>query len=78
MKAAPCLLLLGLALAVSRIAVVQKQADPTQHLPWVIAEVVETVPFSFVYDGRSSRNLLPQWEQKRTSQALPGNRNTKA
>jgi alpha-galactosidase len=74
MKAAPCLLWLGLALAASGIAVAQKQAEPTQHLPWVIAEAVETVPFSFVYDGRSSRDLLPQWEQKRTSQALPGNR----
>jgi alpha-galactosidase len=75
MKAGPYLFLLGLALAASGIAIAQKQVEPsTQHLPWVIAEAVETVPFSFVYDGRSSRDLLPQWEQKRTSQALPGKR----
>jgi alpha-galactosidase len=74
MKAGPYLFLLGLAHAASGIAIAQKQVGPTQQLPWVIAEAVETVPFSFVYDGRSSRDLLPRWEQKRTSQALPGNR----
>ena len=75
MKTASCLLLLGLALTGSQLAVaqsgVQRSSEP---LSWVIAKAVDTVPFSFVYDGKPSSQLLPQWEQKRAKQSLPGNR----
>jgi alpha-galactosidase len=57
------------------LLIAQGQAQPSsQHLPWIIAKTVDSIPFSFVYDGRPSRDLLPQWKQKRSSQILPGNR----
>jgi alpha-galactosidase len=43
-------------------------------LPSVIAQTVETVPFSFVYGGKPSRELLSHWEQKRQTETLPGDR----
>jgi alpha-galactosidase len=74
-KAASCLLLLAVGLSCSGAAVSQTGQKPsTEKLPSVIAKVVETVPFSFVYDGKPSSELLPQWEQKRQTQTLPGNR----
>ena len=74
-KATPCLLLLGLALGGSRVAVAQGGAAPSpENSPWIIAKIVNTVPFSFVYDGKASGELLPQWEQKQVKQVLPGDR----
>lgn len=37
----------------------------TRKLASVIQQVVTTVPFSFVYDGKQSRELLPHWRQTR-------------
>jgi alpha-galactosidase len=74
-KAASCLLLLGLALAGSRAAVSQAGAGPSaENSPWIIAKILGRVPFSFVYGGKPSGELLPQWERKQVKQDLPGDR----
>jgi alpha-galactosidase len=50
------------------------QGTSTKKLPSVIAKAVENVPFSFLYGGRPSSEILPQWDQERKTQALPGDR----
>jgi alpha-galactosidase len=43
-------------------------------MPPLLEKIAETEAFSFVYDGKSSRELLPHWERKQESQVLSGNR----
>jgi hypothetical protein len=50
------------------------QGTSTRKLPSVIAKAVGNVPFSFLYGGRPSSEILPQWDQERKTQALPGDR----
>jgi alpha-galactosidase len=38
----------------------------------VIAKIVETAPFSFVYGGKRSTEFLSGWEHKQVKQSLPG------
>jgi alpha-galactosidase len=74
-KAASCLLLLAVVLGGSGPAIGQTaQGSLAEQFPSVIAKAVTTVPFSFVYDGKPSRELLPGWEQKQVKQTLSGNR----
>jgi alpha-galactosidase len=74
-KAASCLLLLAVVIDCSEVIASQPgQGRSPGKLPSVITEAVETVPFSFVYGGKLSRELLPQWEQKQQTQTLPGDR----
>jgi len=74
-KAASFLLFLAVVLGSSGAAISQTGTGrSTEKLPSVIARAVETVPFSFVYDGKPSSELLPQWEQKKLTQTLPGDR----
>jgi hypothetical protein len=50
--AASCLFLLALVLSGSRAAISQTgPGRSTEKLPPVIARALDTVPFSFVYDG---------------------------
>jgi alpha-galactosidase len=51
-----------------------EQRPPTEKLPSIVAKIIETIPFCFVYGGKPSSELLPQWEQKRQTQTLPGDR----
>jgi alpha-galactosidase len=44
------------------------------NLPSVIARSLDTIPFSFVYDGKPSSELLPRWEKTQVAQSLPNNR----
>jgi alpha-galactosidase len=60
-------------LSLSRAAASQT-GQGTRKLPSVIAKAVENVPFSFLYGGRPSSEILPQWDQERKTQALPGDR----
>jgi len=71
-KALLCPLLLAFVLDGSEALAGQRPS--TEKLPSVIAKIAETVPFSFVYGGKPSSELLPQWEQKRQTQPLPGDR----
>jgi len=73
-RAAVCLLLAFLLGGSEGLASRPEQAPPAEKLPSVVAKIVETIPFSFIYDGKPSSGLLPQWEQKRKTQTLPGNR----
>ena len=45
-----------------------------QELISTIANGTETEPFSFIYDGKSSREILPTWERKQETRMLSGNR----
>jgi alpha-galactosidase len=45
-----------------------------QELLSTVANGTETEPFSFVYDGKSSREILPAWERKQETRMLSGNR----
>jgi hypothetical protein len=62
------LLLLALLLVGAQPAVSQPGSG---RLPSVIAQAVDTVPFSFVYDGKPSSDLLPQWEKNRRCNLCP-------
>src|ERR1700761_9296982 len=66
---------LALGLAVTGIAHAhQPAASSAQSTSPVMASAASMLPFSFVYDGKASRDLLPQWAQRRTVQHLTGNR----
>ena len=68
------LLLLAVVLGCSGMAIAQTgQGSSAKKLPSVIAKAVETVPFSFVYAGKPSSELLPGWEQKQV-EANPARR----
>jgi hypothetical protein len=73
--ATSCFLSMVLLLGGGRAAISQAgSGHATGKLPSIIAKAIETVPFSFVYDGRPSSELLPRWEKTLVTQTLPGNR----
>ncbi len=43
-------------------------------LPPILAPMMETAPFSFIYDGKSSEQLLPGWKRSETKKSLPDDR----
>jgi alpha-galactosidase len=57
-------------LAVFTLVCLPVSAAPTKKLPSVIAKVVAGVPFSFVYDSKSSEDWLPAWKGTETRRAL--------
>ncbi len=74
-KTVHSLLLLAVVLGCLGMILAQTWQGPSaKKLPSVIAKTVETEPFSFVYGGKSSSDLLPGWEQKLVKQTLPGDR----
>jgi len=54
-----------------------ERAERTQKDDWVRDHLLETKkapPFSFVYNGKSSDDLLPSWPRKETRRSLDANR----
>ena len=67
-------LLSVLSFSASALASPPDQNATPQELLSTVANGTETEPFSFVFDGKSSREILPTWERKQETRMLPGNR----
>jgi hypothetical protein len=63
-KAPASFLMVAVLLVPAALATQGARGGPGGKLPPVIAQAVETAPFSFVYRGRPSSQLLPCWERK--------------
>ena len=61
--------MITIVLGLLMVAVVPGQAaEPWVSLPWTPAKLATTMPFSFVYNGKHSAELLPSWKQTHTKQ----------
>ena len=66
--------LLAAALAFSVPALQAVEGRPSGESPSLITWAFQTEPFSFVYEGKPSREFLPGWTRRQVTTALAGNR----
>ena len=61
--------MITIVLGLLMVAIVPAEAaEPWASLPWTPAKLATAIPFSFVYDGKHSAELLPAWERTHTVQ----------